>query len=585
MQSILMSRRHLARFPFAATVTMMNVYQNTSTTNLFETTSNSIHDLNSHKNETTATISLGRYIIAASSFAVENNTITVKPVSSQTMIIDDSAALDGNKRNDENHKTAIPPYGTKDISRLAQHSRTRLHILLYHPERRQFQLYSLSSRSDEPTACVCKERVVELLIDGLWHSYGNNLSNSFSSSQPLLSTTPLQLLLDTVNDYPYYSCMDHTTESLSCSQQNYPPLMTIGSVPRNSSVALFLHQLPTKHYNQCLYNWRSRNAQHQQHRRMQRCALNQWRQFPSATNQRLWNSLHPQVYWRGTSLSFLSLQKEFHDFQQCDEVLDMYQQYERNDTTTPFTIVEAVNVILEKRDHLIPRCLAVTMSLQAELEWSNATSATTTVTPRNAKRATMPWINAKYTRNKRHSKLYRNAPFFLDKSTSPLEMSKYKYQIDFGGVGGTTWLGTITKLAMPGLLFHHETPTQDWFHTELTPWVHYVPIHTNLSNLYDMYVWAETHPQEARQMARRGQVYARHHISEAHYAMTFDRLFVQRVRRMADAYQPSGGGETVESILQTYRNDGLLVSLIASCDEVNCDFSPMTKTKNVSQSS
>ena len=38
------------------------------------------------------------------------------------------------------------------------------------------------------------------------------------------------------------------------------------------------------------------------------------------------------------------------------------------------------------------------------------------------------------------------------------DIAKYKYHIDLGGGGGTTWMGTLEKLAMPGLLFHHITP-------------------------------------------------------------------------------------------------------------------------------
>ena len=39
------------------------------------------------------------------------------------------------------------------------------------------------------------------------------------------------------------------------------------------------------------------------------------------------------------------------------------------------------------------------------------------------------------------------------------QLGKYKYQIDIGGAGGTTYTGTISKLSMPGVLLHHETAT------------------------------------------------------------------------------------------------------------------------------
>mmetsp|Transcript_22329 Transcript_22329/g.33748 ORF Transcript_22329/g.33748 Transcript_22329/m.33748 type:complete len:206 (-) Transcript_22329:454-1071(-) len=78
----------------------------------------------------------------------------------------------------------------------------------------------------------------------------------------------------------------------------------------------------------------------------------------------------------------------------------------------------------------------------------------------------------------------------------------FKYLIDFGGGGGTTWGGTITKLNMPGLFMHHETPTKDWFfYVYLKPMVNYLPIDCDLSNLKGQYDWAENHPQEAERIA------------------------------------------------------------------------------------
>ncbi len=99
------------------------------------------------------------------------------------------------------------------------------------------------------------------------------------------------------------------------------------------------------------------------------------------------------------------------------------------------------------------------------------------------------WIDAKFTfKSKVHGApvienvvLYEPFHEFGIEVTSDEQMtlpqlSKYKYHIDLGGAGGTTWFGTLDKLGLPGLLFHHETSTQDYFHDDLLPWVHYVPV-------------------------------------------------------------------------------------------------------------
>lgn len=85
------------------------------------------------------------------------------------------------------------------------------------------------------------------------------------------------------------------------------------------------------------------------------------------------------------------------------------------------------------------------------------------------------------------------------------QMSRFRYHIDLGGAGGTTWSGMFSKLAMPGLLFHHETATTDFFvGNELRPWWHYVPVEQDLSDLPEKLEWARKHPVEAKQIARQG---------------------------------------------------------------------------------
>ena len=56
------------------------------------------------------------------------------------------------------------------------------------------------------------------------------------------------------------------------------------------------------------------------------------------------------------------------------------------------------------------------------------------------------------------------------------KQNQYKYLIDIGGGGGTSVSGMLQKLAMRGVLLHHETHMRDFNYDELKPWVHYIPI-------------------------------------------------------------------------------------------------------------
>ena len=54
---------------------------------------------------------------------------------------------------------------------------------------------------------------------------------------------------------------------------------------------------------------------------------------------------------------------------------------------------------------------------------------------------------------------------------------------------------------MPGLLFHHVTPTKDYIHDYIKPFVHYVPVQSDLSDLLEKLEWAESHPKEAQRIS------------------------------------------------------------------------------------
>jgi Glycosyl transferase family 90 len=83
---------------------------------------------------------------------------------------------------------------------------------------------------------------------------------------------------------------------------------------------------------------------------------------------------------------------------------------------------------------------------------------------------------------------------------------QYKYQIDLGGVSGTAWNGLRWKMcASGGLVFRVETFAMDWWHDELRPWQHYVPVRSDLRDLRERYDWAETHPQLAYDIVRAGR--------------------------------------------------------------------------------
>mmetsp|Transcript_29643 Transcript_29643/g.61807 ORF Transcript_29643/g.61807 Transcript_29643/m.61807 type:complete len:178 (+) Transcript_29643:2-535(+) len=123
---------------------------------------------------------------------------------------------------------------------------------------------------------------------------------------------------------------------------------------------------------------------------------------------------------------------------------------------------------------------------------------------------------------------------------SSKEQTHYKYHIDLGGGGGTTWSGTIIKLAMPGLLFHHVTPTKDYIHDRMRPWTHYIPVRADLRDLKRKFNWAESHPEMAAKIAQQGTKLVRKLGTPEGFEQMFKEEFEEPLRKMIEAYQPSG---------------------------------------------
>jgi hypothetical protein len=79
------------------------------------------------------------------------------------------------------------------------------------------------------------------------------------------------------------------------------------------------------------------------------------------------------------------------------------------------------------------------------------------------------------------------------------EMVEYKYILDMDG-NACTWDATAWKLNSGSVLFKVESGWRQWFYDSFHPWIHYVPIADDFSDLQEKYHWCETHPVECETM-------------------------------------------------------------------------------------
>ncbi|XP_073664347.1 protein O-glucosyltransferase 3 isoform X9 [Tursiops truncatus] len=84
---------------------------------------------------------------------------------------------------------------------------------------------------------------------------------------------------------------------------------------------------------------------------------------------------------------------------------------------------------------------------------------------------------------------------------------KYKYQVN---VDGTVAAYRYPYLMLgDSLVLKQDSPYYEHFYMALKPWKHYVPIKRNLSDLLEKVEWAKENDEEAKKIAKEGQLTAR----------------------------------------------------------------------------
>lgn len=79
------------------------------------------------------------------------------------------------------------------------------------------------------------------------------------------------------------------------------------------------------------------------------------------------------------------------------------------------------------------------------------------------------------------------------------EMLQYKYLLDIDG-NASTWDATAWKLNSNSVILKTESIWKQWFYNGFIPWVHYIPIANDFSDLQEKYKWCEEHQEECEKI-------------------------------------------------------------------------------------
>jgi len=107
--------------------------------------------------------------------------------------------------------------------------------------------------------------------------------------------------------------------------------------------------------------------------------------------------------------------------------------------------------------------------------------------------------------------------------------SKYQVAVVMGGIGAA--FRTADHLAMETAVILQDFPYQEWFYPYLTPFVDYIPLDRELSNLTEILHWVRYNPKKVKDVARNGRLFYERYLSYE----KMEEYFYELVYRLTEA--------------------------------------------------
>ncbi|XP_060888675.1 protein O-glucosyltransferase 1 [Labrus mixtus] len=102
---------------------------------------------------------------------------------------------------------------------------------------------------------------------------------------------------------------------------------------------------------------------------------------------------------------------------------------------------------------------------------------------------------------------------------------KYKYLFNFRGVAASFRLKHLFLCG--SLVFHVGEEWQEFFYAQLKPWVHYIPVQQDLSDVRELLQFVKDNDDIAEEIATRGMEFILHHLRMQDISCYWERLFTE----------------------------------------------------------
>ena len=101
---------------------------------------------------------------------------------------------------------------------------------------------------------------------------------------------------------------------------------------------------------------------------------------------------------------------------------------------------------------------------------------------------------------------------YFDQFMPIREQLLYKYQLLIDG-NTTAYSRAFWQLFSNSVVFKQKSNSIQWYYRALQPWVHYVPLLEDLSDLPEMIHWAMNHDDQVKQISEQAQNFAKNHLT------------------------------------------------------------------------
>nr|XP_030713104.1 protein O-glucosyltransferase 1 isoform X1 [Globicephala melas] len=159
-------------------------------------------------------------------------------------------------------------------------------------------------------------------------------------------------------------------------------------------------------------------------------------------------------------------------------------------------------------------------------------------------------VDAEYTKNQAWKSMKDTLGKPAAKDVHLVDHCKYKYLFNFRGVAASFRLKHLFLCG--SLVFHVGDEWLEFFYPQLKPWVHYIPVKTDLSNVQELLQFVKANDDVAQEIAERGSQFILNHLQMDDITCYWENLLTEYSKFLSyNVTRRKGYDQIIPKILKT----------------------------------